>query len=572
MLNIPFITSNFFLLEVWSSFFSVQMGFLVTLFKAIVVLSAFAVLIVLSKNTNISCILLLASLFSSNIQLANHSKTNLGLINTLSFWHPVNFTLIGVLLLLRHMNVKVNLTITAVLGFFFIFLGMWWSSQELLWQGWWNWDGVENTMLFLFIYIFVLTHTKLNSFNLYAHVNNFILFFYLHFGVLNKTNLFKSIHSFTSSVYSNMSYNIFIVMVVYYLYLLFCSGNRKSILYYNLLLWIAFYLFLYYTNNVLFGKQFFFYYLNVLFLLLLLYSKSIISVPLSIVIFSTQPYFFSLLICLYIHFRILFFNKHLILHLVVSVTIFWVSQFLTSSHFVYNYLTLIDCVSFHNFVNINGYLTLYRHTFIDRAILNEVTNAFIVKNLTIKSIFTVQNLTIVSLLFKIQIKYTIFYIKILYIFIVTKAYYSKQKPRFKYYILMYVYKPNLLINQQKHRRIPNKISNQHCGSKSISMANQNLFIVSNQLSIDLRLYRFLLRKTKKKLLKLKVCAFVNLIPNNKTSHKSKNSRMGKGKGLNNRFYFRLKNTKPILILRNLSDLRFSKFKKFLFKFLNYKYI
>jgi len=136
---------------------------------------------------------------------------------------------------------------------------------------------------------------------------------------------------------------------------------------------------------------------------------------------------------------------------------------------------------------------------------------------------------------------------------------------------MYLFKSDLLVNQQKQRRTPLRISKCSWASKSIWFSKINFFVLSNQLSIDLRLYKLLLRKLKKKLLKLQIKTYVYIIPNNKLSHKSKNSRMGKGKGLNCRFYFRLKQNKPIIVFENLNSFRFLKIKQFLLKFFNYKF-
>lgn len=137
---------------------------------------------------------------------------------------------------------------------------------------------------------------------------------------------------------------------------------------------------------------------------------------------------------------------------------------------------------------------------------------------------------------------------------------------------MYKLKPTLLVNQQKRRGVPNCVNTNNWGSKSLFNTKKFLFLVSNQYSIDLRLYKLLLRKCKKKLLKMCVKPFVYLTPNTKTSHKTKNARMGKGKGMNNRFYCRFKKNRPILIFINFSLFRLHKLKRFLTKFFHYKYL
>ena len=137
---------------------------------------------------------------------------------------------------------------------------------------------------------------------------------------------------------------------------------------------------------------------------------------------------------------------------------------------------------------------------------------------------------------------------------------------------MYTYKPDMLVNQQKFRRTFSKISKYNWITKSITSTKLNFFLLSNQQTVDLRFYKFMLRRFKKKLIKFNVESFLYLLPNNKTSHKSKNSRMGKGKGLNNRFYFRSKRTRPVVVFVNFSFNRFLKLKLFLLKFFSYKLI
>lgn len=136
---------------------------------------------------------------------------------------------------------------------------------------------------------------------------------------------------------------------------------------------------------------------------------------------------------------------------------------------------------------------------------------------------------------------------------------------------MYKYQSDLLINQQKNRKIPDNINKYHWATEPYKTKKRNFFFLSNQNTIDLRLFKLMLRKIKKKLLRLKLKAFVYIIPNKKASYKTKNSRMGKGKGMNNRFYYRIKKTKPSLIFINLNIYRYLKLKLFLSKHFNYKY-
>ena len=65
--------------------------------------------------------------------------------------------------------------------------------------------------------------------------------------------------------------------------------------------------------------------------------------------------------------------------------------------------------------------------------------------------------------------------------------------------------------------------------------------------------------------KKKAFGFVSIVNNHSFSIKSKNSRMGKGKGKHTRFVSRQKILKPVFSFRKLSFIRLIKFVKFLNK-------
>lgn len=98
---------------------------------------------------------------------------------------------------------------------FTLFLGGFWAQQEFNWGGWWSWDSVEmsSVLLWLFILYYIHTPAKLLR-NLWC-----LRLLYLYFlGLLtiiwfmNRSNLFSSIHAFTSS-YTYL-----------YLFLYLCAG------------------------------------------------------------------------------------------------------------------------------------------------------------------------------------------------------------------------------------------------------------------------------------------------------------------------------------------------------------
>jgi hypothetical protein len=91
------------------------------------------------------------------------------------------------------------------------------------------------------------------------------------------------------------------------------------------------------------------------------------------------------------------------------------------------------------------------------------------------------------------------------------------------------------------------------------------------LFIELKLYRFYFLKLRRFCKKKKIKSYVYICCNHNFSRKSKNSRMGKGKGKFVRFVFRSKILKPIFILKGISKIRISKFIIFLNKKTNNKY-
>lgn len=137
---------------------------------------------------------------------------------------------------------------------------------------------------------------------------------------------------------------------------------------------------------------------------------------------------------------------------------------------------------------------------------------------------------------------------------------------------MYIFKTNNLQNQQKYRKILKSINKCNFINKSINQRRCFFFIKNNIQSIDLRLYKFILRKTKKKLNKKNIKTYIYLKPNKKSSNKSNNSRMGKGKGMFNRFYCKLTMIKPIFVFVNLSLKRKTKFKLYIQKYVKYTFL
>lgn len=497
--------------------------------------------------------------------LAKPANINLGLINVLSFWHPTLLLIVACFLLKYTHNLFFGMHALTVVVYLFICLGCWWASQELLWMGWWNWDGVENSLLLLFILVFALSHFIKNFYELLPYRHYSICFFIIYFLVLNKTNLFKSIHSFTNSTINNFS----LVLLLYsiFLFLMIQLQFRLKLPFiYNLVVWVLYLFYFCLTNSNVFSKLSVFFLLNCTFWYLML-------------LFTNPIYVY--IICFYPDII------HLTLFAVVSVFLLQRSlQIKFHKLILFSLLVLGLKFCFKNYVfwTLNNVCT---STLCNVTQSNRLLNKF---NVNILNIFEItQQLKLIfknsllmtphnyaefstskSLPLK-QLTYGTLYEIQFYFFLGTLTIYLKQKLKYKYYNQMYLFQSDLTINQQKNRRVNTKVSRYHWSTKSVWTNTKTFFILSNQSTIDLRFYKLILRKIKKKFFKYRIQTFVYIVPNNKTSHKSKNSRMGKGKGMNNRFYYRHKYTKPVLIFKNFSSVRLLKLKIFLRKFFSYKY-
>ena len=111
-------------------------------------------------------------------------------------------------------------------------------------------------------------------------------------------------------------------------------------------------------------------------------------------------------------------------------------------------------------------------------------------------------------------------------------------------------------------------------SKSSTFFSKNKFSISNNVNLykifckntlllELKYYRFFFLKLRKISKKKKFYSFVFLSCNHCFSKKSKNSRMGKGKGKFIRYVCRKNLLKPIFIFNKISKIRFNKFLNYL---------
>lgn len=125
-----------------------------------------------------------------------------------------------------------------------------WSSQELFWNGFWNWDFVEISLINFLILSLLWSHNYKNNFIVYYFLFCVVLFLFF---LTNKTNLITSQHSFSSSFFFKISkYYYYFVFLYFFVKLFF---NKKIYLhsYYTYYYYIIIYSVLY----CIFLKNFF---------------------------------------------------------------------------------------------------------------------------------------------------------------------------------------------------------------------------------------------------------------------------------------------------------------------------
>lgn len=97
-----------------------------------------------------------------------------------------------------------------------------------------------------------------------------------------------------------------------------------------------------------------------------------------------------------------------------------------------------------------------------------------------------------------------------------------------------------------------------------SQKNKSYFIFSkNTFFIELKVLKKIIKSLRKLIRKKKFKAYLYFCANYAWFKKSKNARMGRGKGRFNRFVFLTQSIKPLLIFQKISKNRVIKFKKML---------
>jgi hypothetical protein len=165
---------------------------------------------------------------SSNLSFFKVSDISIKLLNGLIMIHPMLLYIYYSLLIIyfaktwffrvylyRNTQYLYFLTHnqTYLLGFASLFLGSWWSAQELNWGGFWSWDLVEIFLLISVLFTIISVHSKItNSFFFFKLV--FFFFNYIVYILSVRFNLINSIHNFVISSAFFYKYTYIIVLVI----------------------------------------------------------------------------------------------------------------------------------------------------------------------------------------------------------------------------------------------------------------------------------------------------------------------------------------------------------------------
>lgn len=291
-------------------------------------------------ENNIFCIFFFNNLFLvynkqyvmvnySNIYINVHNVTNQNLLNGSMNIHPIfflvliNFIIMRYFQMYRHNKKYLLKEIFFFFNFylyfsslFFMFLGIYWASQELLWGLWWSWDLVEIFLLIVVIMLIIYDHfLKINSITDF-YFFRYMLIFLLLFFFFNKLNIATSLHSFGSINSDNYLVYIMYTAVI----IIFVKYNN----YVYVIILLGFFL-----------KNLFFYFLT---FILLLNNTKLYFISLLLI----QPYFFIIVQLLF-----LFSFKHI---LILSSLFYWLSS--TQGYFhIIKYLEYLNITQ--NFLIIN---------------------------------------------------------------------------------------------------------------------------------------------------------------------------------------------------------------------------
>ena len=205
-------------------------------------------------------------------------KVNVALLNGVVNIHPwLTFISYGFLGLVLIMWIRLSFLKKDATNFFFkknslklvvtglislsIFLGGYWSFQELSWGGWWNWDVVELVSLNFFFIIVALTHFKFFQFFKKKLTLIKLIVVFLIASVVVRLNLLSSIHAFINPNVSKIAmikYILILTLIISFIRVLYAHTFSNNIKHKNLVS--------YFYQNIIFIVIYVIYYIVVVFI------------------------------------------------------------------------------------------------------------------------------------------------------------------------------------------------------------------------------------------------------------------------------------------------------------------
>lgn len=233
--------------------------------------------------------------------------------------------------------------------------------------------------------------------------------------------------------------------------LLKCS-KWKNLTIYIIVVWFFFFSYFFLFKTVIFSKTDFFFYLNSFMFLFLFSEFGFFYIILIIVL---NGFFTATLIFFVLYLNVWFLRYGRYIHYSFFFISCWFFIIFTKKNFFFLQLNNSNLKDGINFFIINKMVFNFNNYY-----CNKITNVqefyhTIFKNINYSASMYYYNLLLVSY---VQCFFFFKTIYNAYFFSVTKVFYLKQKPRYNYYNSMYIYKPDLLINQQKYRRVMSRIS------------------------------------------------------------------------------------------------------------------
>ena len=286
----------------------------------------------------------------------------------------------------------------------------------------------------------------------------FPTFFFIFFLILNKTNVFKSIHSFTNSLLNNLSLLYVTTPLLLFLkFVFFKQFFFKKLFYYLVSLPLIFLVnYLVFNTNKLSSLNFFFSLNFIFFFSLVFFFKKPSKNYIYILLFIPNI-FYGCSSLVFIYFFLMRSKSQLIIHKVFIFVFMVYTSFLHSNLSVYQNMFIFENLVGTNTSHVNKTIVLRNNNSLVQFNLIDIMFVFI-KNTLVSTTYSV----IESVNYYKKIKYVIkikyFLCKLICFFLVTNVLYLKQKQRYNYYNVMYLFKGDFLLNQQKARQIPSKIT------------------------------------------------------------------------------------------------------------------